>query len=221
MGGLSWKKVAALKAGLEALGELKTDFLGVLDSDVTFAPAFFETLMARMQENPTVGVGGCRIWNSSEGREWPYAVNPDGVGGPVQLFRRTAWDDIGGYIPWGHEDVIAQMMARMHGWKTTSFDAPELKILHLKTPREKGRHPLRGRFYAGRMDRAMRNHPMFQVAKCLHHFAKPPMVIGSIAELSGFAWAAVKGVPCQLPDELVSFNQREQMSRLKRQVGLG
>lgn len=220
MGGLSWRKVAALRAGLEALGNPRADFLGVLDSDVTFAPGFFEALIARMRENPTVGIGGGMIWNWSNGREWPYVTNPDSVGGPVQFFRRTAWDDIGGYIPWGHEDVIAQMMARMRGWRTTSFPDPELKILHLKTAQEKKRNPLKGSFYCGRMDRAMRNHPLFQVAKCVRHLAQPPLVVGGLAELSGFAWAALKGVPTQLPAELVSFNQREQMAKLKRQIGL-
>ena len=34
---------------------------------------------------------------------------------------RAAWDAVGGYIPWGQEDLIVQMALRMHGWKIRSF----------------------------------------------------------------------------------------------------
>ena len=36
-------------------------------------------------------------------REWPYFVNPEVVGGPGQFFRRAAWQQIDGYVPWGGE----------------------------------------------------------------------------------------------------------------------
>lgn len=221
MGGTAWKKVTALRAGLAAFGAEAPDtpYLGNIDGDVTFAPEFYATLMARMAKDPGLGLAGGFIYHSSEGREWPYITSPDGVGGPIQFFRRAAWDAVGGYIPWGQEDSIVQMALRMHGWKIRSF--PDLRVGHHKTPKEKKKNPLRGRFHTGMMERAMRYHPVFEAAKCAATITRRPVVLGGAAQLAGFAWAAWKGVPSQLPDDLVTFSQTEQMAKLRRQIGLG
>jgi hypothetical protein len=216
MGGTSWKKVSALNAGLAALGELAGDYLGNLDADVTFAPDFYATLMQRMQAAPDLGIAGGFIYHSSDGREWPYYVNPEVVGGPVQFFRRAAWQQIGGYVPWGQEDAIAQMMARMHGWRTWSF--ADLRVLHHKTAKEKNRHPLGGKFHAGKMERAMGYHPLYEAAKCLGHLRRRPVILGSLAQLSGYAWAAWKNIGTELPEDLVAFNRRQQLQRLRTRL---
>lgn len=220
MGGTAWKKVTALDSGLAAFGHeaAGAPFLGNIDGDVTFAPDFYATLMARMAADPKLGLAGGFIYHSSEGREWPYVVSPESVGGPIQFFRRAAWDEVGGYIPWGQEDSIVQMALRMHGWKIRSF--PDLRVGHHKTPKEKKKNPLRGCFHTGMMERAMRYHPVFEAAKCAGLAARRPW-FGSVAQFAGYAWAAAKGIPSQLPADLVAFNQREQMAKLRRQIGLG
>ncbi|HET9068578.1 MAG TPA: glycosyltransferase family A protein [Amaricoccus sp.] len=221
MGGTAWKKVTALEAGLAAFGAeaAATPYLGNIDGDVTFAPEFYATLMERMDADPGLGLAGGFIYHSSEGREWPYIVSPDGVGGPIQFFRRAAWDAVGGYVPWGQEDSIVQMALRMHGWGIRSF--PDLRVAHHKTPKEKRKNPLRGRFHTGMMERAMRYHPLYETAKCASTVARRPAVLGSAAQLAGYTWAALKRTPSQLPPELVAFNQREQMAKLRRRAGLG
>ena len=221
MGGTSWKKVSALRAGLAALGDVYTDggawdYIGNLDADVTFPSRYFATLMERMQASPDLGIAGGFIYNASDGREWPYFVNPEGVGGPSQFFRRAAWEQIGGYVPWGQEDSIAQMMARMHGWRIRSFD--DLRVLHHKTAKEKSRHPLRGKFYVGKMERAMGFHPLYEAAKCLGHLRQKPVILGSLAQFSGYAWAAWKNIRTELPADVVAFNRRQQLQSLRNRL---
>ena len=41
------------------------------------------------------------------------------------------------------------------------------------------------------------------------------------AQLAGYTWAAMKGIPSQLPPDLVAFTQAEQMAKLRRQLRLG
>ena len=218
MGGTSWKKVSALRAGLAALGDATADadFIGNIDADVTFAPGYYATLIERMQASPDLGIAGGFIYNASAGREWPYFVNPEGCGGPSQLFRRAAWQQIGGYVPWGQEDTIAQMMARMHGWRIRSFD--DLRVLHHKTAKEKSRHPLNGRFHAGKMDRAMGYHPLYEAAKCVGQLRKKPVILGSLAQLSGYTWAAWKNIRTELPADVVAFNRRQQLQSLRNRL---
>ena len=118
------------------------------------------------------------------------------VGCPGQFFRRAAWQQIDGYMPWGQEDAIAQMMARMHGWRIRSFD--DLRVLHHKTAKEKSRHPLNGRFHTGKMERAMGYHPLYEAAKCLGQLRKKPIILGSLAQLYGYTWAAWKNIRTEL-----------------------
>ena len=165
------------------------------------------------QLHPELGMAGGFIHNASDGREWPYFANPEVVGGPIQFFRRKAWEQIDGYVPWGQEDSIAQMMARMHGWRVRSFD--DLRVLHHKTAKEKSRHPLNGRFHTGKMERAMGYHPLYETAKCLGQLGKRPMVLGSLAQLYGYTWAAWKNIRTDLPEEVVAFNRRRQLQSLR------
>jgi hypothetical protein len=217
MGGTSWKKVSALRAGLATLGDVGPwHYIGNLDADVTFPPHYFATLMERMQASPDLGMAGGFIYNASEGREWPYFVNPEVVGGPSQFFRREVWERIGGYLPFGQDDAIAQMMARMHGWRTRSF--ADLRLLHHKTAKEKNRNPLRGKFHAGKMERAMGYHPLYAAAKCLGHLGQKPVVLGSLAQLYGYTWAAWKNIRTELPAEVVEFNRRQQMQSLRNRL---
>ena len=217
MGGTSWKKVSALRAGLATLDDVDpTDYIGNLDADVTFAPAYYATLMERMQANPDLGIAGGFIYNASDGREWPYFANPEVVGGPSQFFRREAWQQIDGYVPWGQEDAIAQMMARMHGWRVRSFD--DLRVLHHKTAKEKSRNPLRGKFHAGKMERAMGYHPLYAAAKCFGRLGQKPMVLGSLAQLYGYTWAAWKNIRTELPEDVVAFNRRQQLQSLRNRL---
>ena len=218
MGGISWKKVSALRAGLASLGALAADpgatgYIGNLDGDVTFAPDYFATLVERMQASPDLGMAGGFIYHASADREWPYFTNPDVVGGPSQFFRRAAWEQIGGYLPFGQEDAIAQVMVRMHGWRVRSF--ADLRVLHHKTAREKSRNPLNGKFHSGQMERAMGYHPLYETAKCLGQLGKRPVVLGGLAQLYGYTWAAWKNLRADLPEEVVAFNRRRQLQSLR------
>ena len=108
------------------------------------------------------------------------------------------------------------MMARMHGWRVRSFD--DLRVLHHKTAKEKGRRPLNGRFHAGKMERAMGYHPLYEAAKCLGQLRKKPVVLGSLAQLSGYTWAAWKNIRTELPEEVVAFNRRQQLQSLRSRL---
>ncbi|WP_111431613.1 glycosyltransferase family 2 protein [Rhodobacteraceae bacterium DSL-40] len=215
-GRLSWRKVSAIRAGIATLGGLSSDYIANMDADVTFAPDFFERLMGKMVANPEVGIGGGFIYNSDEGREWPYFINPDGVGGPIQFFRRACFDETGGYVPCAMEDALALVMARMHGWQTRSF--PDLRILHHKTPKAKGRNPLRGAFYSGQLERAIGFSPLYHLARNAPDVLRKPYVVGCMARTAGYVWATCKGTDGGVPSDIRAFMRREQMQKLRQKL---
>jgi poly-beta-1,6-N-acetyl-D-glucosamine synthase len=216
MGGTTWKKVSALRAGLAKYGPLTSDYVCNLDADVTFEPDLFTQLIARMEAKPDLGLTSGYIWNISDGVTSPYfATNPDVAGGPLQFFRRSVYEEIGGYVAFGQTDTIAQIMVRMHGHRVRSF--PEFRILHHKTAKEKvGGSRLKGQFHAGKQERAMGFHPLHTMAKCARRLHRRPL--GSMAWMWGYTWAAAKGIRSELPPEVVAFNQREQLANLRQRL---
>ena len=51
-------KVRALHAGSEILKDVRSDFIGNLDADVSVPPSYFEDLIAHFERRPTLGLAG-------------------------------------------------------------------------------------------------------------------------------------------------------------------
>ena len=86
-------------------------FIGNLDADITFDESYYENLLEEFQKNPKLGIAGGMLFEESNGKFMPrYLSEMRYVPGGVQLFRRTCYEQVGGYLPsrWGGEDTIAR-----------------------------------------------------------------------------------------------------------------
>ena len=137
------------------------------------------------------------------------------VGGPVQLFRRSCYEQIGGYIalPFGGIDTAAEIMARAHGWDVRTF-------LDLKYSSIVRFHPaqavLCGRSCATewritRLDTIA----LFELVRCMYRASERPYVVGSGLLWVGYMWAWLTRSKRNLPAEVVRYLQGEQVSRLR------
>jgi glycosyltransferase involved in cell wall biosynthesis len=209
-------KAHAVHTGLERANSLQFEILGNLDADVSFGPDYMEFLMQRFSEDPDLGVAGTpftqeRHYDSSkdsfEGENY--------VAGPCQLFRRECFQDIGGYVPnrAGGLDWIAVMTARMKGWKVRAF--PEKRFHHYRTLGTAGRGDLRAFFSYGEKDYRLGGSPVWQLFRVVYRMAKKPVLLGGLALLSGYCWAAIRGVERSVTPELMRFHRREQMKKLR------
>jgi len=107
-------KVQCVQAGLEQVRHVHFDVVGSLDADISFAPDYFEFLLAKFAENPRLGVAGTPFVEA--GRHYDYRfTNIEHVSGACQLFRRECFEEIGGYVPikGGGIDWMAVTTARM------------------------------------------------------------------------------------------------------------
>ncbi|HKL21720.1 MAG TPA: hypothetical protein VJ904_07940, partial [Tichowtungia sp.] len=153
-----------------------------------------------------------------DGTPVPQVTDPDwSVSGPVQMFRRECFKDIGGYLVLrGGIDAAAEVMARMHGWRVRAFrDVPVLH--HRQTGRET--HGCLGTFFhRGLEDFRLGYHPLFFAARSLVRFRESPVVIGGLMMLCGYVWASLSGAEKKVSGELIRFLRREQMNRLLRRL---
>ena len=209
-------KAHAVNNGLERANSLQFEIVGNLDADVSFGPDYMEFLMQRFSEDPELGVAGTPFTqdggydsrkDSFEGENY--------VGGPCQLFRRECFEEIGGYVPnrAGGLDWIAVMTARMKGWKTRSFS--EKRFHHYRTLGTAGRGPLHALFSYGEKDYYLGGSPVWQLCRVAYRIAKRPVLLGGLALLSGYIWAALRRVERAVSPELMRFHRHEQMRKLR------
>ncbi len=208
-------KVQAIHAGMRFLEQIDYDFLGFLDADISFSEDYFEKLFVEFESDVQLGLAGGTIYDKMEDGFREQVAALSSVAGAVQTFRKECYEQIGGYVPIksGGIDTVAEVMARMHGWKTRSF--PYLKVLHYRPTGTQGTSNLLCvRFKQGKSDYLLGYHPIFYMAMLIRRFYEKPYIIGSMCRLSGFIHAWVTSGRKSVPDEFIHFLRREQIKRL-------
>jgi hypothetical protein len=209
-------KAHAVSLGFERLNSCQFELLGNLDADISFEPDYIEFVIQKFCEDPTLGLAGTPFTqdggydssrDSFEGENY--------VAGPCQLFRRECFQEIGGYVPnrAGGVDWIAAMTARMKGWKVQSF--PEKRFHHHRTLGTAGKSPLQALFSYGEKDYYLGGSPVWELFRVTYRMAKKPVLLGGLALLAGYAWAALRRTTRAVTPELMHFHRREQMKKLR------
>ena len=209
-------KAHAVNTGLERANSLQFEILGNLDADVSFGPDYMEFLMRKFAEDPELGVAGTPFTQDGD-----YDSSKDSfegenyVAGPCQLFRRECFQEIGGYIPnrVGGLDWIAVMKARMKGWKVRAF--PEKRYHHYRTLGTAEKGTLHALFCYGAKDYYLGGSPVWQLFRVSYRMAKRPVLLGGIALLTGYCWAALRRAERAVSPELMRFHRKEQMKKLR------
>lgn len=213
-------KALAVNAGYASLKGVVCDLVGNLDADITLPADYYEFLLQRFDEMPTLGVAGTPfVENTGDpGSHSHTFANLDHVSGACQLFRRHCFEQVGGYTPikGGGIDWVAVTTARMLGWKTRTF--LERTCTHHRTMGTADRNPVKARFRHGQEDYYVGNHPLWQVVRSVFQMKNRPMIVGGFSLLLGYIHAWLSGKPNPIPPELRTFHRREQMERICRML---
>jgi glycosyltransferase involved in cell wall biosynthesis len=209
-------KDRAINAAYTLARTLPWDYVGMLDADIALdSDRYYEHVLAEFSRNPKLGICGGWICERQRGVWRPRKDNAqDSVAGGIQMFRRSCYERIGGYVPlhFGGEDWLAQMDARMAGYDVLACD--NLRVRHYRTTSSAGGR-LRGLFRLGMMDASFGSHPAFEVLKCGRRLATSPWILGAALRLGGFSWWKLSGRPAVLPPEKVAFLRQEQMGKVR------
>lgn len=216
-------KAHAFNAGFAKLKDGTYDVVGNLDADITFEPDYFEFLLGKFAANPKLGVAGTPfVEDSANPGDHTYGhdfANLKHVSGACQLFRKTCFDQVGGYVPvkGGAIDWIAVTTARMRGWETRTFT--EKHCLHHRKLGTGTDRPLMVRFRYGQKAYYVGGHPVWESLRGVFQMREKPVVLGGVWFLSGFYWAAVTRMHRPVTRELMAFHRSEQMARLRQSFG--
>jgi biofilm PGA synthesis N-glycosyltransferase PgaC len=210
-------KVHAFNAGYARTKSLNPDIIGNLDGDVSFEPDLFQLLLGRFTEESELGVWGAPFREGSSQYNYRFS-NIENVWGGCQLFRRTCFEAIGGYLPikGGCIDHIAVVSARMKGWKTRTFT--DRVCIHHRVMGTAQQGALKARYRMGVKDYSVGNHPLWEMSRALYQMRNPPFFFGGFALAAGFIWSWLRQAEIPVSREVTAFIQHEQMIRLKNLV---
>jgi hypothetical protein len=210
-------KVHAFSAGYARLKAIDYDAIGSLDADISFCEDYFSVLLGKLAGDPALGLVGTPFKDDRSKRSYDYRfVSIEHVSGACQLFRRTCFEDIGGYVPvkGGGVDHIAVLTARMKGWRTRTF-TDRFSVHH----REMGtaeHSALMAEFQQGSKDYTLGGHPLWELFRTVHHMTRRPFFIGGLMMAVGYVWASARRLDRPVSHELIAFHRHEQIDRLKR-----
>lgn len=214
-------KVRAVNAGVAAAAGLDYEVIGNIDADVSFDEDYFGFLLAKFAADSTLGLIGTPYRDPvNEPYDYRFA-SIEHVTGPCQLFRRQCFEDIGGYMPvkGGAIDRIADISARMHGWKTRTYT--EKVYLHYRHTGTAQQGLLMAKFRDGGKDYSVGTSAVWELFRTAYQMTKKPYVVGSLMTAAGYTWSLVRRVERPVSREMVQFCRREQMQRLRALVAGG
>ncbi len=208
-------KVYAFNAGYAKVKEMRFDAVGSVDADASFDKDYFAFLLQKLTEDLSLGLIGTAFRETSKENYDYRFVSIEHVTGICQLFRRQCFEEIGGYIAvkGGAIDRIANLAARMKGWKTRTFT--ERMYFHHRQMGTAQQSALRARFKDGIKDYAVGSHPIWELFRAVYQMTRSPFMIGGVALLLGYTWSFVRCAPRPVSAEMARFTRREQMQRLK------
>lgn len=202
---------AVVHLGLERINIDDYDFIARMDSDVNFAPDFFKNLLAEFDRNKRLGIasGVCYV---TKGEKLIEEKHPRWhTRGPLKMYRRECFRDIGGLIREEGWDTVDGLKANMLGWATHSF--PEHQVIHLrKTQTASGL--LKGRMNLGRTAYFTGYHPLFMLARSIGRFRRRPLIIGGIYMFAGYLEGFIKRLPRIEDKQLIHYIQTQQLNKL-------
>lgn len=210
--------VAAIMEGVRLAQDLEFEFLAILDADISLPPDYYESIIARFQDDSKLGIASGIYQNLIDGRLHDVLHDRRSSPKAIMVFRRPCFEEIGGFVPlpWGGEDTLACAMARMKGWKTWSF--PDIKVVHHRpTGLGNAGSLLKARFRQGLADYGVGSHPLFVLAKALRRCVREkPYLAGGVLRLAGFIYGYVAENGRETPGDAVRFLRQEQLGRLLR-----
>jgi glycosyltransferase involved in cell wall biosynthesis len=190
--------VEAFNAGLATVDLDEFDYVCKLDLDLELPPHYFERLIERMEKNPRLG--------TTSGK--PYFVHPrtgalvheTGCGdemsvGMTKFYRVECFREIGGFVSEVMWDGIDCHRCRMLGWMADSVDAEDLRFVHLRPQGSTHKGIWTGRARAGFGQYFMGTSLAYILAAAIYRVPQYPVLIGSIATVSGYISSGLRSLP--------------------------
>ena len=193
------------------------DVIAKMDADLRLNPHLMETVTAAFDAEPRLGIAGGPLSVAGEGGELRRERSPaDHVRGSNKFYRRACLDAIMPVPAIAGWEAIDEAKAHMYGWETRTIELPGDDIVHL---RPTGAHDgqVRGFRRMGSNAWSYGAHPLAVLAGGAVRMRERPLVLGGLAFVGGWGYAAIKGYPRAERDVRAQV-RREQLKRIRSRL---
>lgn len=207
--------VAAFKYGISQIQHTEYEYIAKLDGDMSFGPRYLEIMFKEFANDPKLAAVSGKVFREENGRRIEELIINEHVAGQFKLYRRVAFEQIGGFVEEVLWDGIDVHTARMKGWNTKSFYHPDAFLMHHRLMGSSDKNVYRGRLRWGRGIWFMGYHPLYALASGVFRMREKPFIIGGLLIIAGFIGAALKGAPRYENPEFRAHLHRWQLGQIK------
>jgi glycosyltransferase involved in cell wall biosynthesis len=180
--------IDAFYHGYDTIDPDDFDYVCKLDLDLDLPAGYFEELMRRMEADPRIGTcSGKPYFLDKDGRRVSEKCGDENSVGMVKFYRRECFQQIGGFVRELMWDGIDCHRCRLLGWIAVSWDEPALNFEHLRPMGTSHKNWWTGRVRHGIGQYYMGTGPAYMLASAAFRMTRPPVVVGGIAMLWGYA----------------------------------
>ncbi len=122
--------VAAFKYGITQIQHAEYQFIAKLDGDMSFGPKYLEIMFKQFASDPKLAAVSGKVFREEDGKRVEEIIIDEHVAGQFKLYRRDAFEQIGGFVEEVLWDGIDVHTARMKGWNTKSFYDADAILMH-------------------------------------------------------------------------------------------
>jgi glycosyltransferase involved in cell wall biosynthesis len=209
--------IDAFYAGYETINPRDFDYVCKFDLDLDLPPRYFEELMDRMERDPRIGTcSGKPYFRDSSGNLISEKCGDENSVGMIKFYRTECFEQIGGFVRMLMWDGIDCHRCRMLGWVAVSWDDPAIRFEHLRAMGTSHKNWWTGRVRHGVGQWFMGTSPLYMLVSGMYRMTRPPLVVGGIAMLWGYAKSCILGHPRYGDAEFRQFLRSYQWSCLLR-----
>jgi len=187
--------IAAFEFGRERITFKDWQYIVKLDGDMSFGPKYLEHMLALLEAQPKLAAVSGKVFRSEDGRFIEESHGREQVAGQFKLYKREAFEEIGGFVQHLAWDGIDVHTAAMKGWETLSTYDREAWLWHHRVMGSSDRDLFVGRMRWGRGNWYLGYHPLYAVVAGVNRMREKPYFIGGFLMIVGYFWAAIRRLP--------------------------
>lgn len=208
----------AFYAGVDAISRdewEQFEFICKLDLDLDIPHGYFEEIIRRMRAEPRLATcSGSPYFQAPNGAMVSEACGEETSVGMIKFYRRSAWEEIGGFIRVLTWDAVDSHRCRMYGWYACSWDEPAIRFHHLRPMGSSHISWWTGRVRHGAGQWFMGTTPLYMLASGLYRMTRPPYFVGGMGMLWGYFRSMITNKPRYDDGDFRAFLRRYQYACL-------
>ena len=208
--------IEAFYHGYDQVDVSQFDYVCKFDLDLDLPPRYFEILIERMQQNRRIGTcsGKAYFRNKKSGELISEKCGDEMSVGMTKFYRRSCFEEIGGFVRQVMWDGIDCHKCRQYGWIAVSWDEPDLRFIHLRPMGSSQKGIFTGRMRHGFGQYFMGTSLVYMTASSIFRLFHPPYFIGGAAMWWGYVKSMLNRSPRFEDKALVKFIRQYQWNCL-------